>query len=495
MKQVRRFLKKFTTKTLVFVAGLLLVLALLEIVLAVTGVFSRQEKISVSALTTGKKNILCLGDSYTQGMGSTHGNEYPTQLQHILDSLYPGEYAVHNAGQSSRNTSMMLAHLRDLMKRLKPDAILFLGGGANYWNYTGYQEGRLNSCMLSRLRIYKLAQLIYNNVRDKNTALDARIPFSKEKYDQLRYQYPELPRDSSFDVRKIHYIESQYGELITFYSKSFDTYYEKRKKDYHNYEGNAYVHILKKEYTRATELLRIALEQHPGDSFFYLLLSISEEKAGNTHGATDACKRWIETGENKEWALHRLASVFHNTGQKDSASYYFDKLRAGGTPGAALLLRNQNAGISDDQHHHPDSLSLSEIYKYIPLYDWVKRLVYINEELLYAGVPGSDSWVCSDLQKLSEICNDHQIPLLLLNYPVGSYDSRGFIALQANKVIRECTLPQEVIRIDLASAFSRLPISQNLYFAADGHCNDQGYSIMARIIYKDGLSGILSKNH
>jgi lysophospholipase L1-like esterase len=48
--------------------------------------------------TTGKRIVLCLGDSVTYGYGVDDNHTYPAELQSALDRAYPGRFAVVNGG-------------------------------------------------------------------------------------------------------------------------------------------------------------------------------------------------------------------------------------------------------------------------------------------------------------------------------------------------------------------------------------------------------------
>jgi lysophospholipase L1-like esterase len=56
---------------------------------------------------SGKQIILCLGDSVTYGYGLDDQHTYPAELQKALDRVFPGRFAVLNAGVDAYPTPLM----------------------------------------------------------------------------------------------------------------------------------------------------------------------------------------------------------------------------------------------------------------------------------------------------------------------------------------------------------------------------------------------------
>jgi hypothetical protein len=86
-------------------------------------------------------------------------------------------------------------------------------------------------------------------------------------------------------------------------------------------------------------------------------------------------------------------------------------------------------------------------------------------------------WMESDLQKLIGMCREKQIPIVLQNYP----EMTTLIGPS-----REFAEGHAVLFVDNCKAFNEMwerGKQRVNYFVPDGHCNDLGYSLMAKNIY------------
>ncbi len=69
-------------------------------------------------------NIICFGDSITQGSNFCEGDKWPTILQHKLDALRPGEFKVYNRGIGGNTTSQALRRIKEDVLPLLPGMVL-----------------------------------------------------------------------------------------------------------------------------------------------------------------------------------------------------------------------------------------------------------------------------------------------------------------------------------------------------------------------------------
>ncbi|MDD5746029.1 MAG: GDSL-type esterase/lipase family protein, partial [Candidatus Omnitrophica bacterium] len=142
--------------------GVVLALLSLEIALRMAG-FAFEKFAGRSAVIEKKKGlrILCLGDSYTYGLGVAREESYPAQLERLLRKE-PGydEVEVINCGKPGINTPLLAKDFRRLATRYQPDIVLLLIGVNDAWNFEG-MEGAFSSwperirSFLSGLRIGK----------------------------------------------------------------------------------------------------------------------------------------------------------------------------------------------------------------------------------------------------------------------------------------------------------------------------------------------------
>ncbi len=123
-------------RLLIFFTGSVFFLALLELGLGLSSYFHR----SVPQAQESAKTILCLGNSFTYGVGAPPEKSYPVQLQELFTQKSPVKVQVINAGQANINTSYQLNHLEETLDRYHPDLVILQTGEPNKWNHQGYAE-------------------------------------------------------------------------------------------------------------------------------------------------------------------------------------------------------------------------------------------------------------------------------------------------------------------------------------------------------------------
>jgi lysophospholipase L1-like esterase len=174
-----------TKKITVFLAGFLVCLVLMEIALRIMGANFHNDLPVPSKGRSGAYTILCLGDSYTYGIGAPRDKSYPRQLEELLNCrVRDKRFRVINAGESTLNTAQILERLDVNLATIKPDLVVLLCGGANYWNCRGYYafcHGRSwysgVQDQLYRVRLFKLGKLLLQDLRLKTDRRAGRKAF------------------------------------------------------------------------------------------------------------------------------------------------------------------------------------------------------------------------------------------------------------------------------------------------------------------------------
>lgn len=161
----------------VLVAGLLLALLVLEVFLRLLGwLYERQVHSDRRVARAGGVTILCVGDSYTFGMGAPPEQSYPKQLERQLNASGNGRrYTVVNRGEPAQNSRLLLQNLSSNLESVRPDIVVVMTGLNICWNLRGYSEWasddrqRLTALddYLHRISVYRLAKLLYYNVIQK----------------------------------------------------------------------------------------------------------------------------------------------------------------------------------------------------------------------------------------------------------------------------------------------------------------------------------------
>lgn len=129
--------------------------------------------------------ILCVGDSFTKGIGAKTTDSYPAQLQRMFDEKHP-EWRVRviKKGFPGLNTSQLAARFKDDLNSIRPDMVVLLAGGANRWNPAGYrsfkEDARFGSKFYDRLidevRVVGLLSGIINGFKNNSFSTKSHIP-------------------------------------------------------------------------------------------------------------------------------------------------------------------------------------------------------------------------------------------------------------------------------------------------------------------------------
>jgi hypothetical protein len=122
-----------------------------------------------SATAAAHRRVLCVGDSYTYGVGAPRGESYPDHLRRLLGD----GWAVVNEGWPGSNSSMMAERLPAWLSEDRPDVVIVMAGMNNQHNPLGGTYRRLVQAgyvrptarealshrldlLLWRLRVYRL---------------------------------------------------------------------------------------------------------------------------------------------------------------------------------------------------------------------------------------------------------------------------------------------------------------------------------------------------
>jgi len=190
---------------------LVIILIMIELILRATGwiyYFSATYKPPNDG--NKKIKILCLGESTTFGVGAAKGDDYPSQLNGLLEKRYPNKFLVYNRGIPGITSSGILFRVGRLMEIIEPNLVILLCGAnelnptLNY-NYTyTIVKTRIPfvndfifkvSRFLRHLKTYKTVLLIAESIEylDDMRAIKSK-PGSFKEFDEniqilIRYQY------------------------------------------------------------------------------------------------------------------------------------------------------------------------------------------------------------------------------------------------------------------------------------------------------------------
>ncbi len=117
-----------------------------------------------------EKRVLCVGDSFTKGVGAPPGRGYPEQLETILNQKSREKFRVFNLGVSGYNSSEILRVLNQHIELLDPQVVVFCGGINDCWSPRHAAEAgdrvseRLRD-LLSRLKLFRFGLIVKERLR------------------------------------------------------------------------------------------------------------------------------------------------------------------------------------------------------------------------------------------------------------------------------------------------------------------------------------------
>ncbi len=285
-----------SSQLLALLLGVLLALVVLEAGLAVVGWGHLWRFEGAAGSGEGRAAVLCLGDSFTRGVGARPGMGYPGQLEAILNGGAGERMRVVNGGRVAANSSMVRRSFQSRVDRLRPRVVTLMVGAANSWNRFGFHSpssSPVERWLVDRwrsIRVVKLARLLWRELEKRGAEADApaaaRAGAFWEDWDRglLRCEAGKpakgLPR-SDLSARVVGLLD------------------EERREE-------------------ARDLVQRALEVDPGDARLHALLGlVSWGNHGNWVEARAGFARALELSPTD--ALARVGAVMSTTDPRPSA--------------------------------------------------------------------------------------------------------------------------------------------------------------------------------
>lgn len=164
-------------KVIALALGLACTLAVAEAALRLLGAAS-----GGAGPEQGKAHLLCLGNSYTAGIGAPEGKSYCHQLRDLLAAGTAQPVTMVNLGRATLNSTQILATLDEDLAARSPRLVLAMVGEPNYWNLRGI-GGRHH--LLAWLQRLKLARLLSHLLlRPESGGAHRRFPLFKVKEEE-----------------------------------------------------------------------------------------------------------------------------------------------------------------------------------------------------------------------------------------------------------------------------------------------------------------------
>ncbi|MBI4880964.1 MAG: SGNH/GDSL hydrolase family protein [Planctomycetes bacterium] len=128
--------RRFAARAALVLGGAALALLLLEVLLqAAAYAVWRSHRPAEWITGPRRRAILCAGDSFTFGLGSSVPSaSYPAQLERLLEQRRPGCFAVANRGWPGRDSRDVLGALSTDLDAIKPELVYVLVGINDFWS-------------------------------------------------------------------------------------------------------------------------------------------------------------------------------------------------------------------------------------------------------------------------------------------------------------------------------------------------------------------------
>jgi len=400
----------------------------------------------------GTFSILCLGDSFTYGLGASFEYSYPRQLELMLNGTdVEKKIMVQNLGSPGGNSYRTLKIFTENINKYRPKIAIVMAGMNNSWNLEGMRQLNQSSLLnklkidIYELRLYKLCKLLLINFRKKismkSDANNKQVPGANLQNDVVADKWNELKK------KVISYRKTGRSDL-------------------------------------AMRELSNALKEYP-DAYGEMAVFLRE--AGDYDLALEYAKKALQRSQqniqNNAW-LH-LESVYIYRAKKD---WYLARKEMDYAAQNITIIQsifpemwnicNKESGLDYDEE-------ISKLRKVISLIHGKKgteildRLIYLEK-----NQKERSKILASDLSKLIKIARENDIKLILMTYP----KKESF-----NDVIRNLAIKYNIAIVDNELVFREKPDKEEL-FNLDGHCNGRGYGVIAENVYSKLLeTGVLSE--
>jgi tetratricopeptide (TPR) repeat protein len=363
-----------------------------------------------------------VGDSVTFGLGAPRTQSYPAQLERLLNTKESKRtYTVINRGRPGQNTAQLLETLEGDIREVEPDIVTVLTGGANLWNYWGYQAYRHRSRFpsriydqLYRIRLYKLVKLLCLNIPSKTQRKEPN------KYPPLQALIPD-------------------EETIDLSDESIATAHKTRNSETYWKIGRAYME--KGDYDQALNWFQEGISMDPTFSRNYEAIGWLYYQQKLYDKALPWFMKALDRSPSGLHCYDGIAQVFSGLHLYSEAVDFFSKEKA----------------------RNPAANDFMLMFK-------LKKKMLIEREV--------KQWVQVDIGKMISICAKRNIKIILQNYP-DEYLIDGIFWKVGNKYGIPFVNHSQVFTQILEKRASR-----GQYFFPDGHPNARGYGVMASNIWK-----------
>ncbi len=532
-------------RILAFFLGVMTLVICVEIGLHLVGrVHLHRATAQNDAVRNSDYRILCVGDSFTYGIGASEGKDYPRQLEDVFKAnLQTPRVAVVNRGVGAYNTSQIRHHLPKWIQESDPHLVVILAGSANAWNYWGYRDYLKGNGLRPRLRdffyrirIFKLIRLLGDDVshdmpRNREIQdLEDRIqshPELLENYLELGRIYQDMGdvTNAAELFKKAH---NRYPEVLEFYRQiayiylriqaSDDAVYwfsrgvQAAPSDPSNLENYLELGRLYKrldDFTRAIEWLEAAHRAYPHNVKVYREIGNVYLRVNDPDKAIGWFKKGIQTAPSDSSCYTAVGDAYNWIRKHDEAIKWFKK---------AILINPRDAG-----NYTGIGYALRDSERSQEAISWFLKAIQMNPQDIstYYGLAEAyndtnDGVTIETLEALKNVARQNPLAdeyIEMFSYREQKEDAALiWMERDIQEMIRLCkangiriilhNYPFEkdqfaptavlaekngVLFVDNQTVFNtfwKRGEPKDKYFVPDGHCNDLGYRVMAENLYQ-----------
>ena len=476
-------MRRLKEKLLVLVVGLVAALLLMEVGLRLLGSFfqplePRQEAVTRGLGDPSKTAVLCLGDSYTYGIGATTRNAYPDQLERLLNGgAKEGPYEVVNGGIGGANSSMILAALPEYLAAVKPKVVTVMAGGNNLTNFFGYSsyladtgEGEHATPgvwdSLHRVRVIRLSRLLTAQAQIK------RRPVLIDGHEGAIAAYVSWYRSLGGSARSSHFLEGA-RELRFNRPGPAMAHFLAGIKAAPGHSGNHWGMAMAN-----TNLRRPAQAR----AWYGKCLRVNPRDPGCHFGLGEID---LHTYFDRRLFRHFLAGI--KAAPRFSGNYLglgMAYLKEGPEDEGIKALQRCITVNPDDARCYPNLITAARRSDRVDsVRRFLKKHARTNEvardfyQMLHTA-GDKMMWVESDLGKIADLCREQGIRLIIVGYPGRTLMNSALSAVARRRKLTYVNTRDAFLRLMAAGT------NEADLFQPDRHCKDRGYGVIARTIQR-----------
>ncbi len=428
--------------------------------------------------------ILCLGDSFTYGIGADARFSYPAQMQEILNKReQDNKVEVFNLGVPGYNSAQVLKKLKEESPNLKPDAVVIMCGANDTWNFDDIKirlDGELFRSLCARLRIYKLFSVFLQNIK-------LRIAHINSESQNNRFAEMCLREEQdSFKLISYANIFRDFG------------YYEWAKRFYLkaglNNKNDSLVALelgrcckLNREYSKAVNILEYALNMHPDNQSLHYELRDVFVRMNIIEQTILFYEEFLRKFPDNAFARKFLSQAYIHIAGDFYRDNYLEKSRTHYLKALELSPENKE-DLKDSIAMIDSNLKRKTGYLQSKLQDKNGFLrtagLYIADIVM--GERVVSSVLADNFTEMIDFCKKNNIRLFFSGYPEG-----------VSAAMEKAALMHDIELIRHQGIFFRLlknkPETDFFVSEQDRHCTKYGYGVVAKNIAGRIIS-LLDKN-